>query len=101
MVFPDPEGGFEAWAARSGFKGMDFNALCENEQVVAKLLAEMRDIGKGSNLKGFEQVKAIQLIPKLMSVEDDLLTPTMKAKRPQITKYFKEQLDVLYATVPE
>ena len=36
----------------------------------------MKEIGKESNLKGFEQVKAIKLIPKLMSVEDDLLTPT-------------------------
>ena len=61
----------------------------------------MRDVGKGSNLFGFEQVKAIELCPKLMTVEDDLLTPTMKAKRPQITKHFKAQLDVLYATVPE
>lgn len=101
MVFPDPEGGFVNWATRSGFKGMDFDALCANPEVVAKLLAEMRDVGKGSNLFGFEQVKAIELCPKLMSVEDDLLTPTMKAKRPQITKHFKEQLDVLYATVPE
>lgn len=101
MVFPDPEGGFVNWATRSGFKGMDFDALCANPEVVAKLLAEMRDVGKGSNLFGFEQVKAIELCPKLMTVEDDLLTPTMKAKRPQITKHFKEQLDVLYATVPE
>ena len=38
----------------------------------------MRDVGKGSNLKGFEQVKAIKLIPKLMTVEDDLLTPTRR-----------------------
>ena len=37
MVFPDPEGGFESWAARNGFKGMDFESLCENEKVVAKL----------------------------------------------------------------
>ena len=37
MVFPDPEGGFAAWAARNGFKGMDFDTLCANEQVVAKL----------------------------------------------------------------
>ena len=38
----------------------------------------MRDVGKGSNLKGFEQVKAIKLIPKLMTVDDDLLTPTRR-----------------------
>lgn len=101
MVFPDPDGGFASWATRSGFKGMSFDELCVKKEVVARLLAEMRDVGKGSNLFGFEQVKAIQLIPKLMSVEDDLLTPTMKAKRPQITKWFKEKLDVLYATVPE
>merc|ERR1719361_2627647 len=48
MVFPDPEGGFVNWAARSGFKGMDFETLCTNEEVVAKLLSEMRDVGKGS-----------------------------------------------------
>ena len=100
LVFPDPEGGFVNWANRSGFKG-EFADLCENQEVIAKLLVEMKEVGKGSNLKGFEQVRAIKLIPKLMSAEDELLTPTMKAKRPQITKFFKDDLDALYETVPE
>lgn len=75
--------------------------MCADKDVTAKLLSELRDTGKGSGLKGFEQVAAIKCHPELMSVELGLLTPTMKAKRPQIKKYFQADLEALYETIPE
>lgn len=43
------------------------------------------------------QVKAIQLHPDLFSVENGLLTPTLKAKRCDIQKRFQPQIDNMYS----
>lgn len=43
------------------------------------------------------QVKDIYLHPDPFSVQNGLLTPTMKSKRPQIKSYFKPQLDDMYS----
>ena len=43
------------------------------------------------------QVMDIALIPDPFTVELDLLTPTFKNKRPQLRKYFADQITALYA----
>lgn len=43
------------------------------------------------------QVKDIYIFPELFSVENGLLTPTFKNKRPQLRKFFKQQVQELYA----
>lgn len=44
----------------------------------------------------FFQVKDIYLHPDPFSVTNGLLTPALKAKRPQLKAYFKPQLEDLY-----
>lgn len=56
-------------------------------------------LGKESGLKPFEQVKGIYLHPELFSIDSGLLTPTMKAKRPELRNYFRSQIDELYSTI--
>jgi long-chain acyl-CoA synthetase len=41
-------------------------------------------------------VKDIFLSSEMFTVENDLLTPTLKSKRPQLKAHFKEQLDKMY-----
>ncbi|OWK00358.1 ACSL1 [Cervus elaphus hippelaphus] len=45
------------------------------------------------------QVKGIYLHPELFSIDNGLLTPTMKAKRPELRNYFRSQIDELYSTI--
>ncbi|PNX72751.1 long chain acyl-CoA synthetase 2-like protein, partial [Trifolium pratense] len=47
-------------------------------------------------LRGFELLKAIYLDPTPFDIERDLVTPTFKLKRPQLLKYYKDQIDELY-----
>ncbi|NXA41277.1 ACSL1 ligase, partial [Eudromia elegans] len=61
------------------------------------ILEDMVRIGKESGLKSFEQVKDIALHTEMFSIENGLLTPTLKAKRPELRIYFKSQIDELYA----
>ncbi len=43
-----------------------------------------------------EKIKKIQLIDENFSIENGLLTPTMKVKRKKVTEKYKEELEKLY-----
>ena len=43
------------------------------------------------------QAKDIYLCAEPFSVDNGLLTPTFKSKRPQLRKHFKPQIDDMYA----
>ena len=43
-----------------------------------------------------EKIKRIQLIDENFSIENGLMTPTMKVKRKKVTEKYKNQLEKLY-----
>ncbi|KAB0350773.1 hypothetical protein FD754_015630 [Muntiacus muntjak] len=97
IVVPDVET-LGAWAQKRGIVG-SFEELCRNKDVKKAILEDMVRLGKESGLKPFEQVKGICLHPELFSIDNGLLTPTMKAKRPELRNYFRSQIDELYSTI--
>uniref|UniRef100_A0A452UBR5 Arachidonate--CoA ligase n=1 Tax=Ursus maritimus TaxID=29073 RepID=A0A452UBR5_URSMA len=97
IVVPDVET-LCSWARKKGFEG-SFEELCRNKDVKKAILEDMVRLGKDSGLKPFEQVKGISLHPELFSIDNGLLTPTMKAKRPELRNYFRSQIDELYSTI--
>lgn len=42
------------------------------------------------------QVKDIYLHPEAFSVQNGLLTPTLKSKRPELRNFFRPQLEYVY-----
>ncbi len=48
------------------------------------------------NLTLLEKIKKIQLIDENFSIENGLMTPTMKVKRKKVTEKYKNQLEELY-----
>ncbi|MXQ84275.1 hypothetical protein E5288_WYG014201 [Bos mutus] len=97
IVVPDVET-LGTWAQKRGIVG-SFEELCRNKDVKKGILEDMVRLGKESGLKPFEQVKGIYLHPELFSIDNGLLTPTMKAKRPELRNYFRSQIDELYSTI--
>ncbi|XP_006903463.1 PREDICTED: long-chain-fatty-acid--CoA ligase 6-like [Elephantulus edwardii] len=95
IVVPDPEV-MPSWAQKKGFEGT-YDELCANKDVKQAILDDLVRLGKEGGLCSFEQVKAIHIHCDMFSVENDLLTPTLKAKRPQMREYFKTQLEELYS----
>lgn len=45
------------------------------------------------------QVKAIHIHKEMFTVQNGLLTPTLKAKRRELRDFFKQEIEELYATV--
>ncbi|KAL8244818.1 hypothetical protein R6Q59_011076 [Mikania micrantha] len=85
----------EKWA-RSSDVSDDFELLCHNPKAKEYILGELTRIGRENKLKGFELVKAVELDPVPFDIDRDLLTPTMKKKRPQLLKYYQSKIDDMY-----
>jgi len=51
---------------------------------------------KKNNLSGLEKIKRLYLTDDEWSVENNLLTPTLKLKRPEVNNKYKNNLDSLY-----
>ncbi|KAG8517417.1 Long-chain-fatty-acid--CoA ligase 5 [Galemys pyrenaicus] len=99
VVVPDSDV-LPSFAAKLGVKG-SLEELCRNQTVREAILEDLKKIGREGGLKSFEQVKNIHLHPEPFSIENGLLTPTMKAKRGELSKYFRAEIDSLYETIQE
>ncbi|KAA0720521.1 Long-chain-fatty-acid--CoA ligase 6 [Triplophysa tibetana] len=97
IVVPDPEV-FPSWAQKKGFEGC-FEELCEIKELKKAILDDMVRLGKTSGLHSFEQVKDIQIHKEMFSIQNGLLTPTLKAKRPELKEYFKTEIEQLYSNI--
>ncbi|XP_029441498.1 long-chain-fatty-acid--CoA ligase 1 isoform X2 [Rhinatrema bivittatum] len=97
IVIPDPEV-MPKWAKKKKFNG-SFEDLCKNKDLKKAILEDLLRLGKESDLKTFEQVRDIALYPEMLTVQNGLLTPTMKAKRPELRKFFQSQIEELYASL--
>ncbi|XP_063739977.1 long-chain-fatty-acid--CoA ligase 1a isoform X2 [Eleginops maclovinus] len=95
IVVPDPDF-LPIWIKKKGIEG-SYSELCNNKDVKNAILEDILRLGKEAGLKSFEQVKDIALQPELFSVQNGLLTPTLKAKRTEIRNRFRENIDELYA----
>ncbi|KAF6208422.1 hypothetical protein GE061_016878 [Apolygus lucorum] len=95
IVVPDVDV-VKSWALENGIEGT-LSVLCNHPEVKKLIMDDMITWGKESGLKSFEQVKDIYLHPDPFSIQNGLLTPTFKTKRPQLKAYFKPQLEDMYA----
>uniref|UniRef100_A0A8B9RPJ6 Arachidonate--CoA ligase n=1 Tax=Astyanax mexicanus TaxID=7994 RepID=A0A8B9RPJ6_ASTMX len=97
IIIPDPDF-LPAWANKKGFRG-SYKELCSNKAVKTAILEDILKLGKESGLKSFEQVKDISLHTEMFSVQNGLLTPTLKAKRADLRNHFRQQIDELYSHI--
>lgn len=84
------------WAQANGHQDADFKQLCANVDVKKLLLKDMNALGKEAGLKGFELARDVHLHHELFSIDNNLLTPTMKSKRNELQKYFQKEIDFMY-----
>ena len=100
IVVPDFEV-IEDWAKQNGLGNIANNPkeLCKNDKLMNLIRLDMERVAKQEELIGFEKVKRFILHDEDFSVENGLLTSTMKLKRHQAKLTFKSHIDKLYQQV--
>ncbi|AQK57326.1 AMP-binding protein [Zea mays] len=91
----------KAWAASEGIQYEDLRQLCADPRATAAVLADMDSIAKEAQLRGFEFAKAVTLVAEPFTLDNGLLTPTFKVKRPQAKAYFAKEISDMYARLLE
>ncbi|XP_042054102.1 long chain acyl-CoA synthetase 6, peroxisomal-like isoform X1 [Salvia splendens] len=95
VICVDPDV-LKEWAASENIKYEDLGQLCADPRAKAAVLDDMDAVGREAQLRGFEFVKAITLVPEPFTLENGLLTPTFKVKRPQAKEYFAQAIARMY-----
>ncbi|KAL2098073.1 hypothetical protein ACEWY4_007280 [Coilia grayii] len=97
IVVPDPDF-LPGWAKKRGIEG-SYIELCKSKDLKNVILEDIIRLGREGGLKSFEQVRDITLHSQMFSVQNGLLTPTLKAKRTELRNHFREQIDQLYSRI--
>lgn len=79
-----------------GLENCSMAQMAQDPRLRKDILDDLTKLGKDAGLASFEQVKALHIHPELMTVENGLLTPTMKVKRKDVAKYFHLQIENMY-----
>jgi long-chain acyl-CoA synthetase len=97
IVVPDQEA-LAGWARSQGITGKTVKELMQDDRLKAFILKEFKGLGASGTgeLKGFEIPKAIHLESEAFSVENNLLTPSFKLKRPIARNKYKTIVEELY-----
>jgi len=77
------------------------SAICENLQIKAMILNHMMRTGAAKGLAGFELVKNIFVEALPFTIEADLLSSTLKLKRPNLKERYQDLIADLYAEYHE
>ncbi|KNG51193.1 long-chain-fatty-acid-CoA ligase 1 [Stemphylium lycopersici] len=62
---------------------------CNNKKVQQAVLKELDKVGRKNKFNSYERVRAVRLFVEPFSIENQLLTPTLKLKRPQTCPFLR------------
>lgn len=84
----------EDWARNNGVKFESHEDLCANSKVRAMMKERIDTLQQ--TLSHYEQIKRFTLLPIPFTMENGELTNTLKLRRPQVSKNYKELIDKMY-----
>ncbi|CAF0796736.1 unnamed protein product [Rotaria sp. Silwood1] len=84
------------WAKNEGYNVETPMSSELNAKLKQTVLDDMIREGKRRGLMSYEQVKAIDFIKEPFTIENGLLTPTLKARRYAVEKKYKELFQKIY-----
>ena len=92
LLFPNMEA-LPLWAKDRGVTASG-DALLKDPKVQAEFERLVAEANEG--MDHWSQVQRFRLVPQPMTVENELLTPTMKVKRGAVNKEFSGDIDSMY-----
>src|SRR5262249_59875692 len=84
----------QAWAAANGVGHADIAELCTNPQFLAKLDEGIQAANR--ELASYDTVKYYVVLPEDFTLENELLTPTLKIRRRNIQQRYHDLYESLY-----
>jgi len=84
----------EKYAQEKRIPFSNYKSLCANTQIQDLIEGEVERANSG--FSPVEQVKKFRLIDVLLTAEDNELTPTMKLKRNEIERKYKDLIETMY-----
>ncbi len=84
----------ETWAQTQQVPFSDFRSLCQAEAVQSLIAAVVEDTNR--RYAQVEQIKYFRLIDVLLTADDEELTATMKLKRAQVERKYRDLIDSMY-----
>ena len=95
LIQPDFEY-IKKWLQKNKFNFLDdFKNICKTEELLIKINHEIDKINE--EFGDWERIKKFELTPQIWSIENGLLTPTMKLKRKSILKKFIHLKEKIYS----
>jgi len=101
VIGVDPEP-FAAWATkvlRRRIAPAEIESVYNDKAIKRQLLKDLDHLAEKKKLQGFEKIKAVYIATEPFTVENDLLTPTLKLKRSEAAKAFRNEIDALYKAI--
>ncbi len=84
----------EEYARENGIAPRDFAQLIQHPEIIRLFESEITRVL--ANFAQYEQVHAFRLIPDQFTVENGLLTPSLKMRRPRIALAYRAAIDGMY-----
>ena len=95
LIFPRMDG-LKIWAKHNDVNtSQSDEAMLKDPKVLAHYEKLVGEANKG--MDHWTQVQRFRLIPELMTVENELLTPTMKVKRREVSDTYAGEIKALYS----
>ena len=83
------------WFSQNGIAAEDdLVSICKNQSLLDEIQKEIDD--HNQRFGEWEQIKKFELTPKMWSVENEFLTPTMKVKRNTLKTHYKDLITKIY-----
>ena len=74
----------------------NYKNYLDDEELKKEIIKELDSYGRKNDLKGFELPKKIFLVREPFSVDNQIITPTLKIRRHNAKKFFREEIKKLY-----
>ncbi len=98
LVVPESEV-VEQYARDNGIAFEDYAALLGTDEIRELIYSEIERVNETA--PSYEQVRGFDILPEAFTLENGMLTPTLKPRRGRITMIHEELIERLYARVED
>jgi long-chain acyl-CoA synthetase len=98
LIVPRKEA-LEQFAVERDIRTASYELLLQKDEVKTLMSTEIEKVTR--ELPNYAKVKAFNLLPESFSVDNHLLTPTLKLRRRKIYERYRPEIDAMYQTSGE